>query len=392
MSPNFPPPPSRPAPKPPLKFPPPPTHHGFTEIPTLTQWLTYSPLDTAPSPPRKQDAALAVVDELVSALERAESHGEICYRLAELFFATMWWMNHHRQQPGYKPGSDSTRRTAMLSLNLCAANKLTKTLQCPIGELAGTLQNIYGVEMGPHGIKTDGVDGSKGNYLDDAGRERWRVIFRNGLAYYFINATVANSGRPPGDADLGLWDTRNYVDDAGREGIIFVMTMSGDLFARPASAKGVFHSAFTRGRPVLCAGTIAVLQGRIIRICNDSGHYVPMDTALAKVLQRLRLQGVNLAAITVRDQYTLGQARNEKGQTYLRSLENWKKEIDAMKDEGKQQKKLEEYESATRYVRELRGDLFLACNGNWATVRASGAGHHGGSVAKGMKLGERKAA
>ncbi len=383
MSSNFFRPPSRPAPKPPLKFPvkpQPPTHHAYPEIPTLVQWETYSPLDTAPSPPRNQDAALVVVDELVSALERAKTPGEHCYRLAELFFATMWWMNHHRQQPGYKPGSDATRRTAMLSLNLCAANKLAKTLMCPIGELASNLQKIYGIEMTEHGINTDGVGGSKGGYLKDTVREQFRVIFRNGLAYRFSAPTATN-------AELALLNTGDSDDSNGREGFIYVMTMSGDLFVRYASTKGIYHSAFTHGRPVLCAGTICVVQGKITRICNDSGHYAPMDTAMVKVLQRLRLAGVSLAGITVRDQGRLGQTKNEKGVTYLRPLEAWKKEIDAMDDRNKKkQEKSEEYGSAPRFIREIRGDLFLVSNGNWETINASGAGHHGGAVARGMKL------
>lgn len=391
MSSNFSRPPSRPAPKPPLKFPvkpAPPTHHAYSEIPTLAQWETYSPLDTAPSPPRKQDAALAVVDELVSALERAESHGEICYRLAELFFATMWWMNHHRQQPWFRPGSDATRRTAVLSLNLCAANKLATTLMCPIGELASTLQKIYGVEMVQHGINCDGPGGSKGGYLKDADRERSRVIFRNGLAYRFSDLSSApNPAKPAGDAQIQLWDTDEGLDHSGRAGYLFVMSVSGDLFVRRMSGSTTFHSSFTQGRPVACAGTICIEHGKITRICNDSGHYQPMDTAMVKVLQRLRLAGVNLAAITVVDQRRLGQTKNEMGQTYFRPLQDWYNEVNDMDIKAKDLKLREsEYQDAPGFVREIRGDLFLVSNGNWETIRASGAGHHGGAIATGMKL------
>ncbi len=326
---------------------PPPKHHSYSEIPTVANWVADSPLDTLSSAKRSDDAAVAIVDELVGALEKAATHGQRCYRLAELFFATMWWMNHRRLQPGFKPGSDARRQAAMLRLNLCAANKLALMLWCPIGELARELQDIYGIGMTQHGTTTDGPGGVQGGYLKDDEREKYRVIFRKGRAYRFKDATVPrNADKPIGDAELNPASTRGFVDASGREGFLFVMTMSGELFVRPETAKGIYHSSLVGGKPVLCAGTICIdAQGMITRICNNSGHYGPADTAMAKVLQRLRLAGVNLSSITVVDQDP------KKGKTLK------------AKTEG---------EDDQFILRSVRGDLFLACNGNWATIEKSG--------------------
>jgi len=305
-------------------LPPPPKHHSYPEIPTLTQWEKDSPSDT-PGVSRSQDPALAVIDGLVDGLQHVTSHGSRCYRLAELFFATMWWLNHRKDMPGFKPGMDSQRRAAMLRLNLCAANKLALMLWCPVSELARELQDIYGVGMVGHGIKTDKEEG--GRYMSADERERWRVIFKKGMAYHFGFTASTKS-------ELELWNTGAGYDSSSRAGVGFVMSMSGDLFAGQFGFGSLpkYHSSFMSGMPVLCAGTICIESGRITRICNDSGHYAPVDMSLSKVLQRLRLCGVNLTQITV--------ARVREG--------------------------------GLSSGADTRGDLFLACNGDWNTIEKSG--------------------
>jgi len=365
--------------------PPPPTHHAYKEIPALAQWVTDSPLDTTPRPTREQerkrDPALKVVDERVNVLESAKTHGERCFRLAELFFATMWWMNHHKECAGYVPGSDATRRTAMLSLNLCAANKLATTLNCSnVNELAGTLHRIYGVEMTQHGKDTD--RGGQGGYLNVAERETRRVIFRAGKAYRF--PSKAESAKPIGEAKLVPWHTgvpsEESTDTSGRFGCLFVMSMSGDLFAGYEGSRALtvtYHSSFLAGGPVLCAGTMCFDQGRIVYICNDSGHYGPTDTAMVKVLQRLRLAGVDLKNITVVDRAEMVEWKGK-----IRFSSDIFDEHPEMKPKGSSPSP---FQHTPKYSRTMRGDLFLYANGNWETIGRS-SGHHGDSAGIGMHV------
>lgn len=60
-----------------------------------------------------------------------------------------------------------------------------------------------------------------------------------------------------------------------------------------------FHASYTRGHPVLCAGTIAVRKGKLMIVSADSGHYQPTPERLLIFLQYLHLRGANLTGTWV---------------------------------------------------------------------------------------------
>jgi hypothetical protein len=138
------------------------THASFEELPSLQQWKVASKIPGSVNDPgRAADLPLQRIDWLVGALEGNVQGGQKPYLLSELFFSTMWWMNHRKDDP---TGLRAIRRRSVLSLNLCAANKLAATLGCPISGLAHELQQIYGKQMdqsiaGDHGrTEADGAD------------------------------------------------------------------------------------------------------------------------------------------------------------------------------------------------------------------------------------------
>ena len=56
---------------------------------------------------------------------------------------------------------------------------------------------------------------------------------------------------------------------------------------------GIFHSSHNNGAPVVMAGTIVIVKGKITTVRLDSGHYAPGVDDLPAFLMALRMYGVN---------------------------------------------------------------------------------------------------
>ena len=304
--------------------------HGYKEMPSLAEWKKDSAVGTALWPRRADDLCLVRIDELVDLYEPGQG-GQVLYITAEIFFTTMWWVNNFKTQ-GAK--MDERRRPAILRLNLCAANQVAVLLApCSVGEVASKLKAMYGTGMSKHGKKLDRKQTPY--YLSVLEREKYRVIFRNGLAYRLQQAW----GKEP---EVKRVDTKHSDIGGDRKGMGFVMTLSGAFYLADLGAMAEFtggnnvrfHSCFRGGEPILCAGTASVVRGRIIRIKNDSGHYQPVDQSLAHVLRKLQFSGVDLSKIEVH-------------------REEWK--------QGEEDR----YITPTAYS----GDWFLRVNGNWGLAQ-----------------------
>ncbi|MBC7622158.1 MAG: hypothetical protein H7232_02095 [Aeromicrobium sp.] len=97
----------------------------------------------------------------------------------------------------------------------------------------------------------------------------------------------------------GLLFRHNGFDkwDTGRA-VIYAMDEYGNLFIEGDNMKpkdmGFQHSSFLAGRPVLCAGSIKIEDGRLVSIDNSSGHYRPTQKNLYQALLELSNQKVTL--------------------------------------------------------------------------------------------------
>ncbi len=85
-----------------------------------------------------------------------------------------------------------------------------------------------------------------------------------------------------------------------------------------------------------CADDIWFNQGRVTKITNGSGHYKPVDTAVVKLLNYLRMHGIDPSTITV--------------------------ETFAFVDKDG------EIVADTVNSSEVQGDVFLRDNGNWNAI------------------------
>lgn len=59
------------------------------------------------------------------------------------------------------------------------------------------------------------------------------------------------------------------------------------------------HSSLVSGQDVLCAGTIAIKEGTLKMISNNSGHYKPTRRQLHEAVKVLEAEGVDLSQATV---------------------------------------------------------------------------------------------
>ena len=83
---------------------------------------------------------------------------------------------------------------------------------------------------------------------------------------------------------------------------IFAMDMMEYIYVGDPKAGRFHHSTFMSGKPVLCAGELQVLGGRITFISNESGHYMPSTQDLMACVGVLQNRyGANLSRIKVKD-------------------------------------------------------------------------------------------
>lgn len=104
-----------------------------------------------------------------------------------------------------------------------------------------------------------------------AERARYRLIVRNGLI-------VDCDGTP--------------VGASGAVEAMFVMDSCGGLFTSFFGPDDLRHSSLVAGQPVAAAGLLSVLEGRLVSISNESGHYAPLPSSLQRVMNRLATLGV----------------------------------------------------------------------------------------------------
>jgi hypothetical protein len=262
--------------------------HAFKTFPTFREWINFSDAGlTFPKPPRLNDPALLRIDDLVALYPKSKG-GQGLYDTAEIFFTTMWWLNNFKKDPKM----DARRRPSILRLNLSAANQVKDLLTpCALGEVASRLRAMYGTGMGAHGIKTDAENNP--HYLTAYEREQYRVVFRDGLAHWIKTEQDGKLRLEP------IHVKKDTYMDGNREGIGWVMTVSGTLYVGTFGLNIKAHSCFMAGQPVLSAGTAMIDQGRIMRIKSDSGHYIPVDSTLALVLRKLKFSRVDISKISV---------------------------------------------------------------------------------------------
>lgn len=192
------------------------------------------------------------------------------------------------------------RTNALKEIESEVTKELCNIFQCTPNILPNRIEERFATVMTAHGIKTDELtvrNGKQVRKLEEAELQATKVIFERGLGYV-MELTAMALTRVKADTRKN-----NQKNDKHRIWCYgYVFTENG-LFMRNhrvPSKKGVFfHSSYTSGGDVLCAGDISFSEGQLTSISNMSGHYQPENRKLVKCLEFLKKNQVNLDQVRV---------------------------------------------------------------------------------------------
>ncbi len=314
----------------PMGYQPVPRTQGF--LPTPEDWMKFIRVKNE----NRGDKRLILIRDYLRALHQADR--DEWRRLSALgqmyFLADHWLKNQH-------PGSHKDPYPQVHRLFREVADMMCLQLKCAVNTLPSVLEDYWGclptfewfaVDRGIWGNGRKVKPGSQpnvGKYLQRAELEKYRLIFKKGVAWQVpwwrpappydlvrADSRPAACSFPP--------DSRNAREaDPGFAG--FVLSMDREFYVAHHyygdDRKGLYHSAYTRGNPVLCAGTIYMDEGVVRVVKNASGHYMPPVESLTNVLDALVMHGI--AAHTVKVVAVAKSWKRRDGSTGQHDVECW---------------------------------------------------------------------
>jgi hypothetical protein len=256
------------------------------------------------------------IDKLVGAYHKPVGGEMRLDILFHLYVATNFWLKKVNQPLNLdgqlRNGNQRVRfkgreeRTgAITELRDLCAEYLAAILQLMPGEtLDDKLVEEFGLSVSD-GVKATDLAAERLGmpYLrQEAERRRYKLSFRNGLAYRWVYR-VGNQEK----ICLTLYDTVAFNETGGRPGErdvgLFVMGTNGRIYTgldKTEYRYGYRHSCFFAGEPVFAAGMLGVSMGRVVTLSGSSGHYGPKASHMLAVLSRLAMYGVDLSRVTMR--------------------------------------------------------------------------------------------
>jgi len=248
------------------------------------------------------------------------------YLMCELFFATRYWLRNQK---------DENVAPAVRALNGLIENKLHDAFRCPLNLVAATLAKYYDCPVDSHGIYVDTRDCLRQapNSIEKvklaSKYEAFRVYFVKGLVLsYNWRTTTETELRPINSAD-DLYALNAPLPDH----VNFVLTRYRELYFAPFSDSPQtprYHSSIPNQEAVHSAGSMEIVNGRIIEICHGSGHYKPGDLYFVNILEQLKTEGASIKGIKL-STFIPTQVRGvgkkvdvaEDAQDYLQNFGNW---------------------------------------------------------------------
>ena len=129
-------------------------------------------------------------------------------------------------------------------------------------------------------------------YMNDEDRNKCKVSVRNGLL-------MDHSGNPITTRMEKNYRHRTlYVMDS--QGQLYILTDQAISKLNLTSRDQLRHSSILAGRPVSGAGTLDIVEGRLLYLDNDSGHYAPKESYLIQVQKRLDELGIEPGSYRLR--------------------------------------------------------------------------------------------
>lgn len=278
----------------------------YKEIPTVKRFMSDSSVTFAV---RGEDKILIHLDWLLERYhlyERKQDESLPQIILCEIFLTANYWIKSLKEKnPRMKEG----RYPAVLALFGAAVAELGRLFRCSDREVARQIEEMFGRDLTPEGAKTDRKMHARMFGVDELAL--YRIRFRGGKAFHY-------GLEPTGPKRLAPLDTAPFFTEVARKGADgkmnktnegwgpFVMTLEREFYMAKhwlgtPGHSNVFHSAYTKGRPVSAAGTMLVEGGVIKGIRPDSGHYKPLEHNLVVALLALQMHGVPMRQLELQD-------------------------------------------------------------------------------------------
>jgi hypothetical protein len=154
------------------------------------------------------------------------------------------------------------------------------------------VQELEGIFASPHIVANT-------KYLTELGRKHFQVGFEDGK--------LTMDQHPFDTKDMKSHWGQQELTEAEQQNLngiaMYVMDPEGNFYASPQIGSRFHHSSFLAGGPVAGAGEITVKDGKLLRISNSSGHYLPDVLNMIQVLQELNARGVDLYGVKLNIKY-----------------------------------------------------------------------------------------
>lgn len=245
---------------------------------------------------RKKDYELTAIDELLATYHDPNiGYVSRFYVLLQLQALTKAWDK--------KKGQGNRRRAAIEALHATVEAEMRRTLGATKENYEEKLRHFLARGMTQHGHD---VDGKTSNLRHIQPHDLWKyeVYVQGGKLwqYPWWDRKRRNSLHRGSPKELVETKYTNLLD--ARYGLVdgkyhagYVMDLDHKLYMGWHSQSSAFHSQYTRGGPVLCAGTLRVHEGRLRCITNMSGHYQPGVQRLIHVVDWFHRKNVNLSEV-----------------------------------------------------------------------------------------------
>jgi hypothetical protein len=288
-------------------------------IPTKTQFQQATDLTFITSGKRATDTVLRRIDDLLDLYHGTEVEKMKMMLLGRIYFATDMWV---RLADSGDASVNSRRRAGVFEFYTTVVNRLCEItgIEGKQNLLPNWLSVTFGKEMTDHGTDVD-IKKDAADYMTPTQAAKYKLKFIGGLAYQESwwtnsNASVLANTIGVDDRTSGIGERPIAVDSGG-----YVVTLSGVFYHGPhysgaGTMKGRFHSSYTAGEGVRCAGVMKIDNGKVFRIDTDSGHYQPGDPHLAMAVEALAAYGVSMKDLRVKP---FGKAETS-GQAFLAEL------------------------------------------------------------------------
>jgi hypothetical protein len=299
----------------------------YTRMPSVEKWMKDSSVMFAV---RKKDIILVRIDELLTLFHTLKA-GEPNVNalrivvLADLFLTTNFWIaRHHKTDAIWKGGVKGTINTqmerdrypAILGLFGIVVDVLKKLFGVTRDvDVSNRMKEYFGRHMSSHGVTCD-LDDEMAKYFTVKERALFRLCFKGGLAYqyrWWANPVTLELQRAYSIFSYTPVNRRVVAGGASNMGTPnyggFIMTLDREIYmtkhlfdprGRGQNA-GIFHSSYTQGDLVACAGTMLIEGGIIKAVRTDSGHYRTTEQNVVGLMMALRMYSVDIGRIYIFD-------------------------------------------------------------------------------------------